>query len=143
MAKSGSFGFVEGLASCVGAKPNVPFVRLAKIVFKKCGGEQKTMCRFTRCPIALWSVFFCHLSKWFFVLLKFKNWLVCRLMNGHSTIGNNLLIDPTFSSLHYNYRFIGMLLFLIGRYHKSSKGLRICYGFLMLIFEYSFVVRGL
>jgi len=35
LAKSGSFGFAEALASCVGAKANVPLVRLAKIVFKK------------------------------------------------------------------------------------------------------------
>jgi hypothetical protein len=35
LAKSGSFGFAEGLALFVGAKPNVPLVRLAKIVFKK------------------------------------------------------------------------------------------------------------
>jgi len=35
LAKSGSFGFAEGLALCVGAKPNVPLVWLAKIVFKK------------------------------------------------------------------------------------------------------------
>jgi hypothetical protein len=34
-ARSGSFGFAEGSALCVGAKPNVPLVRLAKIVFKK------------------------------------------------------------------------------------------------------------
>jgi hypothetical protein len=34
-AKSGSFGFAEGSALCAGAKPNVPLVRLAKIVFKK------------------------------------------------------------------------------------------------------------
>jgi len=27
--KNGSFDFAEGLASCVGAKANVPFVRLA------------------------------------------------------------------------------------------------------------------
>jgi hypothetical protein len=39
--KSGSFGFVERLALCVGAKPNVPFVRLAKIELKKmCGGKK-------------------------------------------------------------------------------------------------------
>jgi hypothetical protein len=37
MDKSGSFGFAEGSALCVGVKPNVPLVRLAKIVFKKCG----------------------------------------------------------------------------------------------------------
>jgi hypothetical protein len=39
--KSGSFGFAEGSALCVGAKPNVPLVRLAKIVFKKCGAAKK------------------------------------------------------------------------------------------------------
>jgi len=39
--KSGSFGFAEELALCVGAKPNVPLVRLAKIVLKKCGEEKK------------------------------------------------------------------------------------------------------
>ncbi|MFN8368835.1 MAG: hypothetical protein U0Y96_16475 [Candidatus Kapaibacterium sp.] len=41
MDKSGSFGFAEGFALCVGAKPNVPLVRLAKIVFKKCGSAKK------------------------------------------------------------------------------------------------------
>ena len=39
--KSGSFGFAEGSALGVGAKPNVPFVRLAKIGFKKCGSAKK------------------------------------------------------------------------------------------------------
>jgi hypothetical protein len=39
--KSGSFGFAEGLALCVGAKPNVPLVRLAKIGFKKVRWEKK------------------------------------------------------------------------------------------------------
>jgi len=33
--KNGSFGFACVSACAVGAKPNVPFVRLAKIVFKK------------------------------------------------------------------------------------------------------------
>ena len=35
LQKSGSFGFAEGLALCGGAKPNVPLVRLVKIIFKK------------------------------------------------------------------------------------------------------------
>jgi len=39
--KSGSFGFAEGLALCIGAKPNVPLVRLAKIVFKKVRWKKK------------------------------------------------------------------------------------------------------
>ena len=38
--KSGSFGFAKGRLVCR-AKPNVPFVRLAKIVFKKCGWAKK------------------------------------------------------------------------------------------------------
>jgi hypothetical protein len=33
LAKNGSFGFAKGRLVCR-AKPNVPFVRLAKIVFK-------------------------------------------------------------------------------------------------------------
>ena len=41
LAKSGSFGFAEGLALCVGAKPKEPLVRFAKIVFKKCGSAKK------------------------------------------------------------------------------------------------------
>ena len=41
LLKSGSFGFAVGSALCVGAKPNVPLVRLAKIVFKKCGSAKK------------------------------------------------------------------------------------------------------
>jgi hypothetical protein len=35
------FAVAEELALCVGAKPNVPLERLAKIVFKKCGEEKK------------------------------------------------------------------------------------------------------
>jgi hypothetical protein len=35
LAKNGSFAFAEGSAYAAGAKANVPFVRLAKIVFKK------------------------------------------------------------------------------------------------------------
>jgi hypothetical protein len=39
LAKNGSFGFAMGRFVCR-AKPNVPFVRLAKIVFKKCAVEK-------------------------------------------------------------------------------------------------------
>jgi hypothetical protein len=35
LVKNGSFGFAKGRLVCR-AKPNVPFVRLTKIVFKKC-----------------------------------------------------------------------------------------------------------
>jgi hypothetical protein len=40
LAKDGSFAFAEVLVLCVGAKANVPFVRLAEIVFKKCAVEK-------------------------------------------------------------------------------------------------------
>jgi hypothetical protein len=72
-AKSGSFGFAEGSALCVGAKPNVPLVRLAKIVFKKCGSAKKIKhealgCRvgkksavkFICCPVV--SIIFCQFN---------------------------------------------------------------------------------
>jgi len=42
LAKNGSFAVAEGSAWCAGATANVPFVRLAKIVFKKVRGEKKT-----------------------------------------------------------------------------------------------------
>jgi hypothetical protein len=35
LLKSGSFGFAEESALCVGVKQNVPLVRLAKIIFIK------------------------------------------------------------------------------------------------------------
>jgi len=38
--KNGSLGFAKGWLVCR-AKPNVPFVRLAKIVFKKCWSAKK------------------------------------------------------------------------------------------------------
>jgi len=57
LAKSGSFGFAQALASSVEAKPNV---RLAKIELKKmCGGENEKYrrvgneCRLTRCPFVI------------------------------------------------------------------------------------------
>jgi hypothetical protein len=76
--KSGSFGFTEGLALCVVAKPNVPFVRLAKIALKKVrwGKNKKHQVG--------WSVgllvvelkhglyVFGHLSKWVVYVLMFK-----------------------------------------------------------------------
>ena len=61
--KFGSFAFAEGSALCVGAKGNVPNVRLAKIELKKmCGGENKKYrrvgieCRLSCCPFEIWSV---------------------------------------------------------------------------------------
>jgi hypothetical protein len=68
--KSGSFGFAEGSALCVGAKPNVPLVRLAKIVFKKVRwGKKKHWVGLSvgllvaRLKNGLYV--FGHLSKWF------------------------------------------------------------------------------
>ena len=59
----GSFAFAEGLASCVGAKANVPNVLLGKIELKKmCGGENKKYrrvgneFRLSCCLVAIWSV---------------------------------------------------------------------------------------
>jgi len=81
----------KGLACAVGAKANVPFVRLAKIEFKKmCGGENKKYrrvgkeCRLTRCPFEIWSVCwslvemvcFCVNVQFLVVCL----WLHCRLL---------------------------------------------------------------
>jgi hypothetical protein len=58
LAKNGSFGFAKG--QLVGwAKPNVPFVLLDKIVFKKVrrGKNKKDKvsneCRLTRCPFVI------------------------------------------------------------------------------------------
>jgi len=63
MKKNGSFGFAAGSALCVGAKANVPFVRLAKIELKKSAvGKNKKYIRvgkegrLTRCPVAMWSI---------------------------------------------------------------------------------------
>jgi len=39
LGKNGSFGFAKGRLVCR-AKPNVPFVLLAKIVLKKCAVEK-------------------------------------------------------------------------------------------------------
>jgi hypothetical protein len=61
--KSGSFGFAEGLALCVGAKPNVPLVRLAKIVFKKCGSAKKIKHEALGCRVGKKSA--CKLSIYF------------------------------------------------------------------------------
>jgi hypothetical protein len=60
LAKNGSLACAEGLACAVGAKANVPFVRLAKIELKKmCGGGNKKYrrvgneCRLIRCPFVV------------------------------------------------------------------------------------------
>ena len=81
---------------CVGAKPNVPLVRLPKIVFKKCGAAKKIKKHWGGLSDGLLAVpfqyglyVFGHLSKWFVFVLKFKFWSVGRLWNGRPTIGYN------------------------------------------------------
>ena len=83
-AKKWLFWLCEGLAMCVGAKPNVPLAGWLKIVFKKCGWEKNKKhkvgneCRLTRCPfvisfLCLWSpvkmvYFFIVFSRLFVVV---------------------------------------------------------------------------
>jgi len=62
VAENGSFGFAKGRLVCR-AKPNVPFVQLAKIELKKSAVEKNKKyrrvgkeCRLTRCPFMIWSV---------------------------------------------------------------------------------------
>ena len=55
LAKNGSFGFAKGRLVCR-AKPNVPFVRLAKIVFKKCGSAKKIKHEALGCRVGKKSV---------------------------------------------------------------------------------------
>jgi hypothetical protein len=82
---------------CVGAKPNVPLVRLAKIVFKKVRWKKNKKHR-VGLSVGLLAVelqfglyVFGHLSKSFVFVLMFKFWSVCRLVNGRPTIGYNVL----------------------------------------------------
>ncbi len=70
VGKFGSFCFAFCVGLWVGAKQNVPNVRLAKIEFKKmCGGENKKYrrvgneCRLSCCPVAIWSVCLWSLVK--------------------------------------------------------------------------------
>jgi len=74
LAKNGSFDFAEGLASCVVAKANVPFVRLAKIVLKKGAvGKNKKHWVGLHVGFLVLSIFlFSVLSQWFtFQLMSF------------------------------------------------------------------------
>ena len=78
--KRGSFGFAEGSALCVGAKPNVPLVRLAKIVFKKLrlGKKYKTSGRLTRCPVWVCSVCWSPVKMVCFFLVFNRLYVVAR-----------------------------------------------------------------
>jgi hypothetical protein len=54
--KSGSFGFAKRWLVCL-AKPNVPLVRLVKIVFKKCGSAKKIKHEALGCRVGKKSAF--------------------------------------------------------------------------------------
>ncbi len=86
------------------AKPNVPFVRLAKIVFKKWRWEKNKKhrvgneCRHTRCPfvvsfLCLWSTV---KMVYFFLVL-----VVCLLLSGRS-----LHLLPTSKYTHHLSLFV-------------------------------------
>ncbi len=71
LAKNGSFGFAKGWPVCR-AKPNVPFVRLAKIELKKCAvgkiknTEVATMSIGSVAVQLQYGLYVVgHLSKWF------------------------------------------------------------------------------
>ncbi|MDZ4757105.1 MAG: hypothetical protein SGJ10_03065 [Bacteroidota bacterium] len=76
--KNGSFGFACVSVCVAVAKPNVPFVRLAKIVFKKVRRKKNKKHRFglsvglLAVPLQYGLYVFGHLSKWFVVVLLFK-----------------------------------------------------------------------
>ena len=77
------------------AKPNVPFVRLAKIELKKCAvgkiknTEGSAMSVGLLVVLLKYGLYVGHLSKWFVFVLMFKFWSVCGLVNGRPTIGYN------------------------------------------------------
>jgi len=80
--KNGSFGFACVSACAVGAKPNVPFVWLAKIVFKKVRWKKNKKhrvgkeYRLTRCPFVI-----SFLCCWSLVkMVYFFRFIVCLLM---------------------------------------------------------------
>ena len=64
VGKKWLFWFCEGSALCVGAKPNVPLVRLAKIVLKKCGSAKKIKHEALGCCVGKKSAvkFICRLN---------------------------------------------------------------------------------
>ncbi|HPD59497.1 MAG TPA: hypothetical protein PKV45_04530 [Tenuifilum sp.] len=98
--KSGSFGFAEGSALCVGAKPNVPLAGWRKItrlfkllfsgareslrlfVFKKCGGEKNKKHRvgneywLTRCPFVVLFLCLCLPVKMVYFFIVFSRLFV-------------------------------------------------------------------
>lgn len=86
----------KGRLCVFGAKANVPFVRLAKIVFKKVRWKKNKKLRvglsvgLLAVPLE-YGLYVGHLSKWFVFTFMFKFWSVGRLWNGRPTIGYNVL----------------------------------------------------
>ena len=79
MDKSGSFGFAEGSVLCVGAKPNVPPVRLDKIVLKKCGSAKKIKHEALGCRVGKKSaVKFISCSVVFIIFCQFNGCCVVK-----------------------------------------------------------------
>jgi hypothetical protein len=78
LAKNGSLAFAEGLACTVGAKANVPFVRLAKIELKKCAVGKIKNTEGSAMSVGLlvvrlkYGLYVGHLSKWFAFVLMFS-----------------------------------------------------------------------
>jgi hypothetical protein len=72
VAKNGSFGFAKGWLVCR-AKPNVPFVRLAKIVFKNGGAAKKIKHEALGCRVGIKSAvkFICR-SKVSIIVCQFN-----------------------------------------------------------------------
>ena len=81
MAKNGSFGFAKGWLVWR-AKPNVPFVRLGEIVFKKVRKEKNKKhrvgneCRLTRCPFVVSFVCLCSPVKMVYFSFVFSRLFV-------------------------------------------------------------------
>jgi len=77
LAKNGSFGFAKGRLVCW-AKLNVLFVRLAKIVFKKCAVGKIKNTEGSAMSVGLlvvrlkYGLYVGHLSKWFAFVLMFS-----------------------------------------------------------------------
>ncbi|MFY7937704.1 MAG: hypothetical protein ACOVOQ_10010 [Flavobacterium sp.] len=91
--KFGSFGFAKGRLVCR-AIPNVPNVRLAKIVLKNVRWKKNKKLRVglsVGLPVVelKYGLYVVHLSRWFVYAIRFKFGSVCRLWNGRPTIGYN------------------------------------------------------
>ena len=107
LAISDSFGFTERTALCVGAKPNVPLVPLAKLFLKSAAEKYKKLQGGLSDGLLAVPLengrYFGHLSKWFVFVLMFKFWSVSYLLNDLHTTGYNVLQLPEggdFEAIH-------------------------------------------